>query len=86
LEATEPAIRRDDATSDLDAAVAVAVAEGLEAVDRLAEKVTAVLDRCLKTGDAAGSDHGDRPGRDVIAAYTALLTEKKNEAERALLR
>ena len=61
--------------------VAAAVGEGLEVVDRLAEEVTDVLDRCLKAGDDAGSDHGDGPGREVVAAYTALLTEKKIEAE-----
>jgi predicted GTPase len=81
LEAAEPATRSDDDTTDLDAAVFAAVAEGLENADRLVEKVTAVLDRCLKAGDDAGADHGDLPGRDVIAAYAALLTEKKIEAE-----
>ena len=76
-----PRLESGTGGGDLDAAVAAAVAEGLGVVDRLAEKVTAVLDRCVKAGDAAGSDHGDRPGSDVIAAYTALLTEKKTEAE-----
>ena len=77
----EPATGSDGAGTDLDAAVAGAVVEGLGVVDRLAEKVTAVLDRCVKAGSDAGSDHGDRPGSDVIAAYTTLLTEKKAEAE-----
>lgn len=81
MEATEPATGSGDATTDLDAAVVAAVAEGLEVVDHLAEMVTAVLDRCLNAGNDAGSDHGGGPGRDVIAGYTALLTEKKTEAE-----
>lgn len=71
----------DGAGTDLDAAVAAAVVDGLGVVDRLAEKVTAALDRCVKAGSAAGSDHDDRPGDDVIAAYTSLLTEKTAEAE-----
>ncbi|WP_421119868.1 GTPase [Aquihabitans daechungensis] len=81
MEATESAIKSDGAATDLDAAVVAAIADGLEVVDGLAAKVTAVLDRCLKAGDDVASDHGDRTGRDIIAAYTALLAEKKIEAE-----
>ena len=81
MEAVEPATRSGDATTDLDAAVVAAVADGLEIVNRLTEEVTAVLDRCLKAGNDAAFDHGDQPGRDVIAAYTALLKVKKAEAE-----
>jgi predicted GTPase len=76
-----PATESDEAGTDLDAAVATAVAEGLQVVDRLAEKVTGALDRVQKAGTDAETDHGDRPGSDVIAAFTQLVTEKKTEAE-----
>ncbi len=79
--ATQP----DDGT-ELDAAVATAVAEGLEVVDGLAKKVTAVLDDCIKAGEKACAEHGDRPGRDVLTAYSALLTERKAEAEKRFVR
>ena len=81
LRATDPATRTDDAATDLDAAVIAAVADGLEVVDRLSEKVTAVLERCLNAADDAVADHGDQPGRDVLAAYSALMAAKKTEAE-----
>lgn len=67
--------------TDLDAAVAAAVVEGLGVVDVLAENVITVFDRCAKAGSDALSDHGDRPGIDVIAAYTALLADKMAEAQ-----
>ncbi|MGI8632239.1 MAG: GTPase [Solirubrobacterales bacterium] len=67
--------------TDLDAAVAAAVAEGLRMVDGLAERVTGALDGARTAGMDAGADHGDRRGNDVITAFTQLLTEKKTEAE-----
>jgi predicted GTPase len=86
LEAIEPAVRQDHVDTSLDAVIGAAVAEGLDAADRLALVVDAVLDRCLDAASDASSDHGDRPGRDVIAAHEAMLTEKKVEAERRFAR
>ena len=86
MEAAGPTAKSDDVITDLDAAVVAAVAEGLGVVDQLAEKVIAVLDRCVKSADNAGSDHGDLPGREVIATYTELVSERRAEAERRFIR
>lgn len=75
--ATEPA----HGGSDLDAAVAVAVAEGLRAADRLAAKITGALEQVQRVADAAAAGHGDRPGSDAIASFTQLVTEALAEAE-----
>jgi len=75
-----PAIESDDVGTDLDAAVAGAVAEGLRVCDRIAEKVTRTLDRVQKAGTDAAADHGDRPGNAAVADFIQLLTEKKTEA------
>ncbi|MCC5953691.1 MAG: 50S ribosome-binding GTPase [Acidimicrobiia bacterium] len=81
MEANEPATRSDGTTTDLDAAVDEAVVEGLEVVDDLVGQVIAVLDSCLEAGERVAADHGDLPGREIVDAYTALLAERKTEAE-----
>ena len=81
-----PATESHNGGTDLDAAVAVAVNEGLQVVDRLVEKVTGALDHVQKAGADAAADHGDRPGNDVIAGFTQLLTEKRTEAEHRFAR
>lgn len=81
MEATEPATTSDDAATVLETAVVAAVVDGLDVVDRLSGAVTAVLDRCLKAGDDACREHGDRPGCEVIAAYSAQLEAKRTDAE-----
>lgn len=86
MEAAGPAAESDDVITDLDAAVVGAVAEGLGVVEQLAEKVIAVLDRCVKAADYAGFDHGDLPGSEVIATYIELVTERREEAERRFIR
>jgi len=65
----------------LDAAVATAVAEGLQMVDRLAVQALGALDRAQRAAADAAADHGDRPAGDVTAAFFQFLTEKRSDAE-----
>jgi predicted GTPase len=68
--------------TDLDVAVAAAVADGLEVVDVLAAKVIDVLDRCVEAADRAIADHSGLHGVEVVEAYRDMAVVRKAEAER----
>lgn len=76
----------DEGATDLDAAVAVAVADGLAVVDRLSETVIAAIDRCVGLAETASADHGPVPGGALLAEYASVLRELRQEAERRLTR
>ena len=62
--------------TDLDAAVAAAVVDGLAVVDRLARTVTAVLDRSVKGGSVAVGHPFAATGTRILATLAKLLRER----------